>query len=129
MNTKTNTTNSNQLPPHLKALLGKYDDFLHVEFARIRNAPENQPNAQGEYEELCYNLIVALSKTKGLGFVQSLDTVHDFLERNAPEILLPQETDAGWAQMKRMREKLRAYVVDEAHQVVQAKKWWQFWRQ
>lgn len=116
------------LPPHLQQLLSKYDDFLSAELTRIRNFPENQPDTQGEHPELFSNLVVGLSKTKGLNFVQAVDTVHHFLSRYTPEIKVPQSVDASPAQMKRMREKMAAYVVAEAHCETPSRKWWQFWR-
>jgi hypothetical protein len=119
---------SNQPEHHLHKLLSKYDDFLSAELSRIRNLPENQPNERGECPELFYNLVAGLSKTKRLNFVQAVDTEGYFLERNAPEIPLQQSIDAGPAQMKRMQERMAAYVVNEEHSEMQVKKWWQFWR-
>lgn len=118
---------SSPVPPHLQKLLSKHDAFLTAELVRVRDAPENQANAQGEHTELFYNLLAALSKTKGVNYAQGVDTVYDFLSRTAPEIHVPQSLDAGPEQMKRMREKMALYVVDEAHRATPAKPWWKFW--
>ncbi len=117
-----------QLSPGEHELLSKHDRFLAAEFAKIRGAPENQPDENGEYTELVRSLMVAVDKTKGGNFVLSLERVCYFLARYAPEIRVPQSLDAGPAAMKLMRAKFRAYVVDESQREVRAKWWWEFWR-
>ena len=116
------------LQPQDHELLSKYDEFLALELARIRDDPENKPDAQGEYTELVRNLMVALEKTKGGNFMMSLERVYYFLFRNAPELRLPESLDGGWSAMKRMKAKFAAYVVDESQRETQITSWWQFWR-
>jgi len=119
---------NNPVPPHLQKLLSKHDDFLTSELARVRELPENQADAQGEHTELFYNLMAALSKVKRVNFVEAADTVSDFLSRNAPDIRVPQNLDAGPQQMKRMREKMAMYDIEGTDPAASEKKWWQFWK-
>ena len=119
--------NNVPLQPHEHELLSKYDEFLALELARVRNLPDNQPDAQGEHTELVRNLLVALERTKGGNFMLSLERVYYFLHRHAPELRLPAYLGGGWSAMKSMREKRAAYVVDESQRETPAKQWWQFW--
>jgi hypothetical protein len=119
---------NNPVPPPLQKLLSKHDDFLTEELAKVREAPGNQADAQGDHTELFITLMAALSKVKGVNFMQAADTVTDFLSRKAPDIRVPRNLDAGPQQMKRMLEKMTMYVVEGTDPAASEKKWWQFWK-